>query len=274
MEEKMNTKNRKVLTIVILLIFIISFLFSGCNLLQRRYEKVVTKNYTVSSSGKNILKIDNDNGNIKIVNNSKDSNIYVRADIKLHLTKRELKSENYENMASIKIDSSDNEIKITSYYTIEKDIIKFGRKSININYTIEVPRHLDLEVENINGDIVIRDNDGNIRISNINGDAELKSLTGKIFAELKNGKIKCELDSTKGINLSAVNGKVDFRIGENFTGNFDMQTVNGKIKRETVNFSSIVSDKKSFKGSIGSTDTKVLIETVNGNITITKRRDI
>ncbi|MCX6163515.1 MAG: DUF4097 family beta strand repeat-containing protein [Ignavibacteriae bacterium] len=89
---------------------------------------------------------------------------------------------------------------------------------------------------------------------------------------MTNGKVKGDLDSTKGLDIKTTNGNVNLNLSSTFSGRFRMETVNGKITKKDFDFKDVNDDKKIFKGTLGNGEAEVKIETTNGKITLTKKQ--
>ena len=50
-----------------------------------------------------------------------------------------------------------------------------------------------------------------------------------------------------------------------------MEITNGKIYKDDFNFKDVYDEKKLFKGTLGSGDADIRLETTNGKITLTKK---
>ena len=99
----------------------------------------------------------------------------------------------------------------------------------------------------------------------------LSRPTGKINVDILNGKVKGDLDSTKGLDIKTTNGNVSLNLSSTFSGKFIMETTNGKITKKGFYFREVDDEKKYFKGTLGNGDADVKIETTNGKITLTKK---
>jgi len=98
-----------------------------------------------------------------------------------------------------------------------------------------------------------------------------RKFYGNTKLEVTNGKVKGDLDSTKGLNIDVTNGKVNLNLGELFSGKFKLDVTNGKIIKDKFNFTDVSEEKKSFEGKLGDKDAEVIIDVVNGKITLSKQ---
>ena len=255
---------------VFLIALIVLFSISACSLFKKKYEKTERKEYTVNTINKKKVTFDNTNGNIKVIRNSSDSLLRIKAEITIRVSKKEL-DENIEKI-NMDIDSSGNTINIRPGIVKEKHFFNF---SFNFNeneeYQLIVPDGLDVVIDNTNGKIDVSEVTGNVKISSTNGSVKFKNTPGKLNAELTNGKITADIDSTKGIDFRATNGSVTLNLGNSFSGNFKLETVNGKITTKDFDFKKESKEKRTFTGKLGDSDAEIRIETTNGKITLNKK---
>ncbi len=245
-------------------------LFQGCNLLKKRYPKTFSKEYTFSSENYKKLSVENQNGNVSIRKSDKEGIIIIKAEITKNLTKKELEQPVEEIM--LNIDTTGNTIYISDEspkpgkgFNFKVD---FGTET---EFTIYVPADISIEIEGTNGKVDLRDFSNDVTAELTNGNIKAKNIYGTLKFTLTNGNITTELDSTKGINFETTNGSIKLEVGSNFSGNFDLSTRNGKIDYRDLDFKNVSEKKKEVKGTLGSGDTEVKIETTNGKITIDKK---
>lgn len=260
--------NKTGLFIVIVLLG--GILFSGCSLFQKRYEKSEKKEISVNTSGKKKVVLDNTNGDVKIVKNTTDSSLRIKAEGVFHLTKKELK-EDIERI-KIHIDSTGDVIRIKTDYVKEKRFFNFHFDiGSDIDYELAVPEGIEISVDNTNGKAEVKEVKNDISLNLTNGSVTFDNPTGHIKVDITNGKIRGELDSIKGLNFKMTNGSISLSLGDKFSGRFNLETVNGKIKTNDLEFKNVSKEKKNFKGSLGESDAEIYMETVNGNIKLTKK---
>lgn len=261
----MNKLYFKKAGVFLIIVLIGGILFSGCSLFQKRYEKTEKKEISVNVSGKKKVVLDNTNGDIKVVKNSSDSTLIVKAEGTFHLTKRELDED--KDRIKIKIDSTGDVITIKTDYVREKRFFSFHfNLGSEIDYELLVPEGIEVSIDNTNGKAEISEISNTVKVNLTNGNVTLHNPTGLVKVDITNGKIKGELDSAKGLNLKITNGSIALSLGEKFSGKFRIETVNGIIKTNDLSFKDVSNDKKNFKGTLGSGDADIIMETVNGSI--------
>ncbi len=146
--------------------------------------------------------------------------------------------------------------------------------SMSVQYDVTVPRSMNLNIENTNGAIDIRDVRGSHQISNTNGHIELARCAGDVEAETTNGAIRTELDQVtpgKSIRLETTNGKITVTLPKSVAARVDASTTNGSIKTDlpvtTTEFR-----RNTLRGTInGGGSAELRLRTTNGSITIESR---
>lgn len=266
----MKTFNSKRAGVFIAVVLIGGILFSGCSLFQKRYEKSEKKEMTVNVSGKKRIVLDNTSGDVKLIRNTADSTLRIKAEGIFHLTKKEMKED--LDRIRIHIDSTGEVIKIKTDYIKEKRFINFQFNiGSEIDYELAVPEGIEVSVDNTNGKAEVKDLNNDINLNLTNGSVYFDNPSGNIKVDITNGKIKGELDSAKSLNFKLTNGSITLSLGEKFSGKFTLETVNGKIKTNDLSFKDVSKEKKNFKGNLGEGNAEIYMETVNGSIKLSKK---
>lgn len=254
---------------LLIVLFSVS-MFTGCTLFQKRYVKTEKKEISVNTTGKKKIILSNTNGDIRVVKNSGDSLLTIKAEATFHLTKKEMQEEGEK--IRFKLDTNDNVIRINMDFVRERKFrffnVNFGS---DINYDLYVPEGIDVNIDNTNGKTEIENITNNIIVDITNGNVNLSNTPGNVRVETVNGKVTCELDSTKGVDIKTTNGSVTMKLSRTFTGRFRLETVNGKINKKDFDFKDVDDEKKYFKGTLGNSDVDVKIETTNGKISLQKK---
>ena len=257
---------------LILLVTVMLIVFQGCNLMKKRYPKTITKDLVLNSADYQKLIVSNPNGSVNIRKSDNDSIVKIKADIVKYLTKKELDMPVDDVVFNIDttgktIILSESDKKINRGFRFQ---FNFGTMD-ETDYTIFVPSGIEIEVEGTNGKVDLRDFNNNVTADLTNGSIKVKNVYGNLKIALTNGSISAELDSTKGIDFETTNGGVKLDVGNDFSGVFELQTRNGKISRNDLEFTYITERKNEFKGTLKDGDKSVKIETTNGKITIDKK---
>jgi len=272
MQTDMKNNNKYFVWIaLIVIITVMLIVFQGCNLMKKRYPKTITKELVFNSADYQKLIVDNPNGTVNVRKNENDSLIIIKAEVTKNLTKKELDKPVEDVM--LNIDTTGRTIFLSATNVREKSgfRIQWDFNSGETIYTIYVPAGIEIEVECTNGKVDLRDFNNNVSADLTNGSIKVKNVYGNIKIELTNGNISAELDSTKSIDFRTTNGSIKLAVGDKFSGLFDVQTKNGKINHNDIEFTNTTERKNEFKGSLGNGDERVKLETTNGRITIDKK---
>lgn len=243
------------------------FALGSFNCAFRKYEKREVSEYRVSLEGKTKVTLENVNGKINVFKGDSASSLIVKAEKIAHVKKRELKEPFTE--ARVDIDSTSEIVRIKSEIGKHKGFIRFDiNGGTKINYTITLPPGVEFSVDNTNGSVSFTNISNDLSVDITNGSVNLENASGFNKFDLVNGKVKGKLDSTKGMIIDIVNGGVNLELDSTFSAKFDIETVNGRVKHENLNFTSIASGKKSMVGRIGDSDVEVKMDIVNGKVVL------
>jgi len=241
------------------------FSFSTLNCAFKRYEKREVSEFRVNLSGKTKVDLDNANGDIKVVKGDSVSGLVIRAEKIAKVKKRDLNKPFTE--ARVEIDSSSEIIKINTEFVDKSSIFRFDfDKGTVINFNITVPPGVKLSIDNVNGDLKLTEISNDIEANIINGNVDVDNVSGADKFEITNGKFRGSADSTKGMVINIINGGVDLKLDSTFSANFRIETVNGKITQEDLNFETLATEKNYLRGRIGSSNAEVKIDIVNGKV--------
>lgn len=99
-------------------------------------------------------------------------------------------------------------------------------------YEIVVPRGVNLSLQTVNGDVRVRDCDGELELETVNGSIEARGAHGKLQAQTVNGKIEAAaqvLPADGRIELQTVNGPITLTLPRDARFDFSGETMNGTI---------------------------------------------
>lgn len=256
--------NTKYITIVLAAVLMVTG-FSGCSLLRKRVEKTEKVEFRLSAVNKTKISLDDSNGDIKVTR-SNDSGRVIQIDAVKSYEVRYDEQDKPLDMIKINIDSSGNEIKITTEIEHYKGL--FNRnKGGKVDFNIKIPANLNVEINNVNGDITLAGIDGDVNIETVNSTINIAYCSGSIKIDGVNSGVRGNFDSTKGINIELVNGLVKLGGLKNISADLNASTVNGKVKVNNLILENMVSEKRSLTGTLGKGGSDIKISTVNGNIT-------
>jgi DUF4097 and DUF4098 domain-containing protein YvlB len=149
------------------------------------------------------------------------------------------------------------------------------RLEVNMHYTVRAPAGVTVDVETVNGAVMLRGIDTPASVETVNGTIDFDGV-GAHHLETVNGKIRAAFSQANWngtLDVSTVNGSVDLSLPGSLAAEIRGETVNGRI--DVGDFEVTISGRwgpKSFHGTIGGGGGRVInIETVNGAITLRKR---
>jgi len=264
-------------TSIIVIAVIFGFLFNSCGLLSKKYTKSAKEIHAVLSEGKTKLVLNNINGNVNIKQSDDSGFVKIKAEKEIKVKKKHLDTPFDE--ITIEIDT------IGSVINIETVIGKRGEDDgFNLNfdrrqkvdYEIFVPAGISIIIENVNGTVTAEKISNDLVIHQINGDVEIDKYSGQLECEITNGSLSGKIDSTKGMNINIINGKVSLGLSNYMNAKVNAESINSKVTTENLSFTVMDQENKSFKGSLGSGEEKsiISIETVNGKIFLFGEQDI
>ncbi len=172
---------------------------------------------------------------------------------------------------------------------IEKPTLRMGQ-SVAVSLDVQVPDHISLELITHNGVVEITNITGKVNGTTHNGKVTAEKVSGTATLQTYNGPIRCkeisgdtQLKSHNGnvkvyyaegalpicnVSLITHNGGIDFTAPPNFSAAVEASTHNGSIKTDLpITVVGEVSKRK-LKGTIGTGQGKLHLETHNGPIKI------
>lgn len=225
----------------------------------------------------------NPTGRISVsnVNGAVTVRAWDRSEVKLIAVKT---ADSRETLAEveIKIDSRPDYLRVETDYQNWKQ--RNGRdgwrenRRLNVEYNLMVPRMAVLnEIETVNGSITVADMMNYTKVSAVNGQVRGTNLGGTANLSTVNGNTEAEFASlmpTSKISLSTVNGQATLLIPSDANATIKADTVNGSINN---NFGLPVRKGeyvgRDLYGRIGSGETQIKLDSVNGGLTINRRND-
>jgi len=226
--------------------------------------------YPLSATGR--VSLENVNGGVQI-------KVWDRPALQLDAVKRSYRK---DRMAEVKIDVTANEenIRIKTVYPPNTFGFRSGRfdNPATVDYTLTVPRKAVLEaIELINGSLDIEAVEGTVKASSVNGPVTATGLLGQAKLSTINGTLNAtftQLDESKPITLSSVNGGVVLVIPSDSNASVRASTVHGNISNDfgmQVRHGEYVGHN--LDGQIGTGGPRIKIDNVNGQIKISHAQD-
>ncbi len=150
--------------------------------------------------------------------------------------------------------------------TIQPD--KSHGRNFVVDYKITLPENLELNADNINGNMTIENIKNDVDAGNINGIIDLKDITGNVSANVVNGfvRAKVTMPQNGSIDLGTVNGNIELEIPQSTSADFSANVTNGAIQVSNLTLQNPVATTRSLRGTLGSGGGTIKTNTINGNI--------
>lgn len=256
----------KILLMLVLVAFAAAGL-TGCSLLKKRVEKREKAEYKLNGKNKSKISIENIKGEIRISQTADTLGLITIQAEKVAKVKYDERDNPITNI-KINIDSSNNEIKITTEFK-DSQREMFDHSEHNwVNYDVKVPANIKVDVDNTNGSVVLTRINDDIKVETVNGAVVLNKCTGNIVVNGVNGMVSGNFDSLKSLNIDVVNGAIRLGGLKNVSAQVNASTTNGKIKFNSLNFQNLAFEKRNLTGTLGSGQYMIKTTSINGKITL------
>ncbi|HJP94360.1 MAG TPA: DUF4097 family beta strand repeat-containing protein [Pyrinomonadaceae bacterium] len=228
--------------------------------------------YSLSPTGR--VSLENINGGAQI-------KVWDRAAVQVDAVKKAYRRDRLAE-ARIEVNATEENIRIKTEYPDETQNFRSGEgrydNPATVEYTLTVPRKAVLEsIELVNGSIEIEGVEGNVKASSINGPVTARGLMGEAKLSTINGPLEgtfTQLDESKPIALTSVNGSVTLIIPSNANASVRASTVHGGISSDfgiQVRHGEYVG--QSMEGQIGTGGPRIKLGNVNGSIRVNHAQD-
>ncbi len=126
-----------------------------------------------------------------------------------------------------------------------------------------------IRVGSTSGDIIVKDYTGNIDAGSTSGDIGLigGSDNEDLDASTVSGDISIDQDAVSDMKIGSTSGDVKISLPEDSQFYLDVSTVSGDIKHD-FSIKIISSGRRDLKGTIGDSGSRIMINTVSGDVTI------
>jgi DUF4097 and DUF4098 domain-containing protein YvlB len=219
--------------------------------------------------------------NVSNINGSITVEAWDRNEVKLEAIKTADSKETLSEI-EIRIDAKPNSFCVEADHDSWKN--RNGGEKWTRNRKMEVQFHLTVpraavlsSIETVNGSVAVSNFTNQTRVSAVNGDVTATNLRGAADLSTVNGVVVADfdrLDPGSKISLETVNGKVNLTIPSDSNATVKADSVNGDI---TNDFGLPVRKGKyvgrDLYGKLGSGDTNVKLESVNGELAILRKKD-
>ena len=152
-----------------------------------------------------------------------------------------------------------------------------NEKNYSVSYEILVPRNTNLNLNTMNGGIIISNVEGSINFEANNGGVNLSNLAGDVKGKTANGGLRVKLEGTNwrgaGLDAQTTNGGVKVEMSNDYAAHFETKTVNGgfstdfaelKVRRDDNNRQQGINLSRDLNGG-GAT---IRLVTTNGGVSV------
>jgi hypothetical protein len=145
----------------------------------------------------------------------------------------------------------------------------------SVSFEVMVPATYGLDLTTVNGGVSVKDVHSQIAFQTTNGGVTLTNVNGDVRGRTNNGGVKVQLSGDawqgQGLDVQTHNGGVELAVPEAFSAHLEMGTTNGGLRCE---FPLTVQGDlgKHVSADIGHGGPSVALRTVNGGVSITRRR--
>ena len=230
--------------ILLMIIYSICFIFTSISININKEESVdiikrllnyaneyqYTKSYTEDANDLEKIVIDNDGGNIEINATDRDD---IKIDSVIYVS-------TYQTIDDIKVFADD----IITFNRNKEKTLRIGTKNernnysqVYVDYTIEIPKNLQVSIKNENGNVYVYDLNkkteivscySNILVKNINDEVYIENKYGNVEVNTVNGNT--EISNEDGdVNVKKIGGNLDIN---NRYGNIEFEDILGNVNIE------------------------------------------
>jgi hypothetical protein len=277
---------------VISLLFLVSFSSIQCEELTEKLEIKRTLKFANANDANNSLLVDNINGSIEVTGYDGDA-----VELVVHETiTAESKRKIEEAKQKVKVDIEEERDRILLFVdapwrcedgsTNYRGYDYYGYE-VECNFVLKVPRKVALRLKTINdGAIKVTNVEGKFVVENVNGDVRMRDIIGSGKARTVNGDVEVSfrINPTEESSFKTINGEVNVRLQDNLSADLEFKTMNGEVysdfdvkslplKSPTMkrrNGMKVYKSGDSFSVRVGSGGPELSFDTLNGDIYVSK----
>jgi hypothetical protein len=136
---------------------------------------------------------------------------------------------------------------------------------------LKLPRRVDLNLQNIAGDVRIGPTDGMVRLESIAGHVAVTEMRAARMSSLAGGlSMTIAGVGERGIHVSSVTGGIDLDVRKGVNADLVVRSLVGYIRNEVSDVTR--SDDSDYEAVIGSGGGKILFESIVGSVDIRRGR--
>jgi len=259
--------NKLQITIVLGLLIVVGTAFS----------RTVTKEFdkTVDLAANGAVNVKNVNGKICVESWDKDK-VHINAVIEVKSSSSQ-RAEEFIEQVEIKVEKNGDELYIQPEHPkargedFFKMLLGSRNPSVQVDFTIKVPRNAQVDLNSVNGSIEILALKGLAKLQTVNGKITAQEMHSAVDAGTTNGGIQIEINESNisdDMRLHTVNGSISITMPKTTAADLSMSTVNGSIHTDFPLQLEGMWSNKNVDGKINGGGKKISLGTVNGSISI------
>jgi len=222
--------------------------------------------FSGSIIGKDKFVVNGVNGSILFKHT--DQNEYTVSVSKTIFSESESDAKEYMSNLRVTVESAGGAIIISTIQPEDN-----GGRILKVNYEIEVPKYLALEVVQDNGDVTLDSVFSETKIEMTNGIVELVDHDSSVDIMLVNGNVVGNVYVPANIEglcaISIINGTIDLRLPIETSAQFSASLVNGSYTiSDSLDLQNIIRTENSISGTLNQGDGTVDLNVENGIIQV------
>lgn len=253
--------------LIIILVWLIIFV-SGCHIVDPGWDKDRdsardTFSYEVEIEEQDAFKIEGVNGDIDI-RGTNDNTVLIWGERIVRADNRE-DAQWYLDQLRVRVSTYDDDIYVRTDQPRNVDGVDF-----EVIYHVEIPRTWRVDVDHVNGNVLITTIENSVSIDLTNGDIGLDEINGQVWTELVNGDIDADVVLPDGdlCRIGITNGDIRLAIPRNTSAELYAQVTNGEIALTNLQLADMTSTKQFVSGILGDGDGTIDLRTTNGDIEV------
>ncbi len=222
-------------------------------------------NFAVDVKNHTQVRFDAINGNVEIIGSASATSVTITGERRVG-SESTADAEEYLQKLEVRVTETASIVFVETIQPAKNH----GRNFV-VDYKITMPENLELDADNINGNMTIENIRNDVDVDNVNGTIDLRDIVGNASADVVNGLIRAKVTMPQNgnIDMGTVNGNIELEIPQNTSADFSASVTNGAIQILNLTLQNEVATTRSVEGTLGNGEGTIKTNTVNGNIKTT-----
>jgi len=254
------------LLVVILVGLILSL--SSCHIVDPDWDRDRdsarnTFSYEIEVEEQEAFKIEGINGDIDI-RGTNDDTVLIWGERIVRADNRD-DAEWYLDQLRVRVSTYEDEIYVRTDQPRNIENVDF-----EVIYHVEIPDSWRVNVDHVNGDVLVKTLQNRVSVDLTNGDIGLDEIYGQVWTELVNGDVDADVILSDGdlCRIGVTNGDIRLAIPRDTSAELYAQVTNGEIMLTNLELSDMSSSRQFVSGILGDGDGLVDLRTTNGDIEV------